>query len=245
MFRNPIALALFSCPSKRLSAGLLLRKQQRSRCSSFQLAPSLQSLTERSEPSQAVLETQRWLNQVVIGLNLCPFADVPNRDNEIRFVVEESSDENCILESLDRELKHSAKSGETTLVICPNLYPHSFEGYLRVSDGLELDSPELAGIVQVANFHPLFLFAGEDEDDISHWTNRSPFPTFHILQEHEVEIAVRKLKGNHSKVWQTNIDLLKHLENTAGEQALTEFIQSGDNQALLMAEYNGWIRAAS
>src|SRR4051812_47398368 len=48
----------------------------------------------------------------------------------------------------------------------------------------------LEGVVQVAHFHPRFVFADSDEDDIGNCTNRSPHPVLHLLREESVDRAV-------------------------------------------------------
>jgi Uncharacterized protein conserved in bacteria len=45
-------------------------------------------------------------------------------------------------------------------------------------------------VLQVASFHPRYRFAGTDPDDIGNSTNRSPYPTLHLLREDSVERAV-------------------------------------------------------
>ena len=42
---------------------------------------------------------------------------------------------------------------------------------------------ELEGVLQVASFHPDYRFADSDPDDIENHSNRSPFPTLHLLRE--------------------------------------------------------------
>ena len=49
---------------------------------------------------------------------------------------------------------------------------------------------ELEGVLQVASFHPQYQFAGTSFEDIGNYTNRSPFPTLHLLREDSVSRAV-------------------------------------------------------
>ena len=46
-----------------------------------------------------------------------------------------------------------------------------------------LDAAGLEGLVQLASFHPDYLFAGEPEDAASHYSNRAPYPLIHLLRE--------------------------------------------------------------
>src|SRR3546814_11497511 len=41
-----------------------------------------------------------------------------------------------------------------------------------------------------SSFHPQYRFAGSSEDDIANFTNRSPWPTLHLLREDSVTRAV-------------------------------------------------------
>jgi hypothetical protein len=72
-----------------------------------------------------------------------------------------------------------------------------------------MENLNLHGIVQLAPFHPQFVFEGSAPDGIDNYTNRSPYPMFHILREDEVSRAVDKLDGDAGKVWRRNIDLLE------------------------------------
>ena len=70
---------------------------------------------------------------------------------------------------------------------------------------------ELEGVIQVANFHPAFLFEGEAQDDPSHFTNRAPYPTLHLLREDSVERAVASDAGDAEKIVERNIATLREL----------------------------------
>ena len=48
----------------------------------------------------------------------------------------------------------------------------------------------LEGVLQVASFHPQYCFADVEPDDIGNATNRSPYPTLHLLREASIERAV-------------------------------------------------------
>ena len=64
-----------------------------------------------------------------------------------------------------------------------------YNDFLDSADGL-VESMELDGVLQVASFHPHYQFAGSEPDDISNYTNRSPYPTLHLLREDSVARAV-------------------------------------------------------
>jgi hypothetical protein len=64
-----------------------------------------------------------------------------------------------------------------------------FNDFLNVADEVLLEH-ELEGVVQIAPFHPDFMFDGEPEGDMSHFTNRSPYPTLHLIREESLGKAI-------------------------------------------------------
>ena len=48
----------------------------------------------------------------------------------------------------------------------------------------------LEGEIQIASFHPQYRFADAAPDDIGNSTNRSPYPTLHLLREASITRAV-------------------------------------------------------
>ena len=140
--------------------------------------------------------TRRWLQEVVIGLNLCPFAAAPARARRIRFTVSRAADEGELLAELEREILHlhscPATTLETTLVIVPSLLQDflDFNDFLDPVDAL-LQRRSWRGIYQIASFHPDYCFAGSAPADAGNLTNRSPYPMLHILREASVERALQ------------------------------------------------------
>eukprot|EP00559_Dactyliosolen_fragilissimus_P009744 CAMPEP_0184873442 /NCGR_PEP_ID=MMETSP0580-20130426/41846_1 /TAXON_ID=1118495 /ORGANISM="Dactyliosolen fragilissimus" /LENGTH=193 /DNA_ID=CAMNT_0027376349 /DNA_START=478 /DNA_END=1059 /DNA_ORIENTATION=+ len=170
-----------------------------------------------------------WIKKVVIGLNLCPFADKPMQQSKIRTSVERGDNvEKIIASVLISSLEVENQIGTTGVVICPDLYVDNFLKYLDVVAELEevLTEYDLDGHVQIAPFHPLFQFQGSEKDGVENLTNRSPYPMFHILRENDVSIAVDKIGGNASKIWKRNVKLLEVLEEEIGRER-TEFVMTG------------------
>jgi hypothetical protein len=165
---------------------------------------------------EAVLAaTRRWLEEAIIGLNLCPFAKSVYVKNQVRLVVSRARHLDAFLDDLDRELEllknTPSDEVETTLLIHPSLFPDFlvFNDFLNVVDDVLLEH-ELEGVVQVAPFHPDFLFEGESEGDMSHFTNRSPFPTLHLIREEGLEKAIASY-GDTDVIFERNIDVLRKL----------------------------------
>ena len=169
-------------------------------------------------------KTLHWLKQVVIGLNLCPFADHPYRQQQIRIQVVPGNDTTVVLEHVLEELFYRRDHAPgTTLVICPDLFPNQFVEFWNVANFIDTtlipENDGLTGQIQVAPFHPLFVFEGSNETSSDNYTNRAPYPIFHILREDEVSRAVDQLNGNAATVWRRNVDLLEtlHRELTSDE----------------------------
>lgn len=145
--------------------------------------------------ARAIDDTRHWLLQAVVGLNLCPFAKSVVVKDLVRYVVCLSSDPQDVLALLRDELQHLAHAApdslDTTLLIAPHLWPDfvDFNDFLNDADAV-LDDLDLVGVLQVADFHPRYQFAGEAEDDMSHFTNRAPYPTLHLLRESSIDQAV-------------------------------------------------------
>ncbi|WP_343203894.1 DUF1415 domain-containing protein [Luteimonas sp. MC1782] len=140
-------------------------------------------------------DTSRWLERAVIGLNLCPFAKAVVTKGQVRMVLSEARDAASLLETLGVELLHlrdtPVEATDTTLIV----HPHVLGDFLDYNDFLEhadalVGELELEGVLQVASFHPQYQFAGSAPDDIANFTNRSPWPTLHLLREDSVSRAV-------------------------------------------------------
>lgn len=161
-------------------------------------------------PTETIIqEVDHWLNQVVIGLNLCPFAAKPQRNQQIKIYVSEARDEEALLRDIyDQLLELDTKEPqelETTLVIVPNLL-HDFVDYNFYIDWVEalIRQQDWEGVFQVATFHPDYCFAGTDPEDDENLTNRSPYPIFHLIREESME-KVLKHYPNPEAIPETNI----------------------------------------
>ena len=140
-------------------------------------------------------DTRRWIERAVIGLNLCPFAKAVYVKEQVRLVLSDASTPEALLEELAEELLRlrdtPAEQIDTTLIV----HPFVLEDFLDYNDFLDnadaaVDALDLQGILQVASFHPQYQFAGAAADDVGNCTNRSPWPTLHLLREDSVERAV-------------------------------------------------------
>ena len=143
----------------------------------------------------AIEDTQKWLMEAVIGLNLCPFAKAVVVKDRVRYRVCLSSATDDVLLVLADELQFLASEDasmvNTTLLIAPYALPVflDFNEFLGECVAL-LESQGLVGELQVADFHPNYQFAGEAPDAMGHFTNRAPYPTLHLLRESSLDEAV-------------------------------------------------------
>ena len=178
-------------------------------------------------PSDADVEaiTKRWITRAVIGLNLCPFAERPLRTKELSFHTIRGDNPEHIIEAVTEQLLLKKDEKGTSLVICPE-FPDDFEEYMALVQFIETRVMvyfDLVGHVQIAPFHPNFTFDSADEN-IDVFTNRSPYPMFHVLRESEVGAAVTKLCGDPGKVWRRNKRLLEIMEEKLGRSRVVQFL---------------------
>ncbi len=166
--------------------------------------------------SQIIEQTRQWVENVVVGQNLCPFAAPVVRKETIRYALCGAQDNAVIvaefLTELDRLQQAEETALSTTLLIIPAL--EDFYQYLDVLNVMQkkLKRAGLEGVFQLASFHPDYLFAGVPEDDRSHWTNRAPYATVHIIREGEMSRALAHYK-NPEQIPERNMQRLRDMSD--------------------------------
>ncbi|HZE92653.1 MAG TPA: DUF1415 domain-containing protein [Rhizobacter sp.] len=171
---------------------------------------------------RVIAETQAWVSRAVVGLNLCPFARAVQVKNQIRYVVCHATDADELLSLLGDELQRLAEADpaeiETTLLIHPQVLTDfaDFNDFLEAADAA-VEQRGCEGVLQVASFHPHYQFAGTAADDVTNATNRSPYPTLHLLREESVERAVQAFPEAEA-IYDQNIRTMEKL----GPQAWAE-----------------------
>ena len=100
----------------------------------------------------------------------------------------------------------------------PQQFPEflDFFFFLNEADAL-LKRMALEGEIQIASFHPEFEFAGNDADDIANYTNRSPYPTLHLLREASLDRAVAAFPDA-ADIYERNIETLEKLGHAGWEK---------------------------
>ncbi len=162
-----------------------------------------------------IAETQIWLERAVIGLNLCPFAKAVHGKGQIRWVLSEATEPVALLKQLVQELQGLAQADadevDTTLIVHPQVLQDFFDfnDFLGVAEDTLADLG-LEGVLQIASFHPHFQFADARADDVGNATNRSPYPTLHLLREDSIDRAVAAFPAAEA-IYERNIETMQQL----------------------------------
>jgi len=141
------------------------------------------------DEKQATVEinaTKQWLDEIIIGLNFCPFAKKEFVNNTIYYHQSMTEQVKPALKELIAQCHYLQQHDEieTTLIIYSEGF-RSFERYLDLVDYANdlLIESGFEGTFQLASMHPEYCFADDDFDAASNYTNRSPYPMIHIIRE--------------------------------------------------------------
>ncbi len=168
-----------------------------------------------SQADAVVRDTRHWLQAAVIGLNLCPFAKAVQVKGQVHYAVSAASQPREVLHDLVAELDALVALDpavrETTLLMVPHCLGDfmEFNDFLGQAERL-IRKRRLEGVIQLASFHPDYLFAGSDPGDMANYTNRAPYPTLHLLREASIERAVEAF-GQTETIYEANIERLRGL----------------------------------
>lgn len=167
-----------------------------------------------SNTSEDIIQSvKNWVEKMVVGLNLCPFAKRELVKNRVRFQLSDATSKEQLLQHLKDEiiLLDEDESIETTLLIHPDVLKNfaDYNQFLEICDRLLVDL-DRDGIFQVASFHPDYQFAGTQPGDVENYTNRAPYPILHLLREDSLEIAIDNYP-NSDKIPDNNIALLEKM----------------------------------
>jgi hypothetical protein len=183
-------------------------------------------MSTTSPRGDAIAATRRWLERAVIGLNLCPFAKAVHLKQQIRWVESAATNPETLRDELLRELEllrdTPTEQVETTLLIHPQVLGDfdDYNDFLDVADAA-LVQLGLEGELQIASFHPDYRFAGTEPDDIENHSNRSPFPTLHLLRESSIERAVAAFPDA-ADIYERNIETLQRLGHAGWRRLWTD-----------------------
>ena len=146
-------------------------------------------------PDSVIKRVDDWLVNVVIGLNLCPFAKKPYKQKQIHLEICDASSEQDLLTALEQHISWLEKTDEAKVETSILILTQSLDDFYDYNDFLDLadaliDQNQWRGIFQIASFHPDYQFGGTQPDDQENLTNRSPYPLLHILRETSLDKAV-------------------------------------------------------
>ncbi|MEP0356207.1 DUF1415 domain-containing protein [Paraglaciecola sp.] len=151
-------------------------------------------ITITDHQKQIITSVKKWINDVVIGLNFCPFAKKEVSRDTIRYYVSDDINEKSALDIVINELANLDNSDkiQTTLIIFSKGFS-DFETYLDLVDRANqlIEQGGYSGLYQLATFHPEYYFDGEDVNDAANYTNRSPYPILHLLREASLEQVLK------------------------------------------------------
>lgn len=179
-------------------------------------------MNEEQKCDPDILKTQQWLDEIIIGLNFCPFAKKEFVNNTIHYQLCDAKKVDSALEILAKQFKKLVNEPEveTTLIIYNEGFK-SFENYLELLDYANdlLIDLGYEGVFQLASFHPDYYFEGEAFDAASNYTNRSPLPTLHLIRE-ESMAKVLSVYKNPELIPEHNITLAETKGANFFEQVL-------------------------
>jgi uncharacterized protein len=163
------------------------------------------------DQEKIIQQTKKWITDVVIACNFCPFAAREIKRNSVHYQVEYGTTLQAALQAFARECIRLDEDAaiETTLLIFPGAF-QSFEDYLDLVELAEkfLKKEGYEGTYQVASFHPLYRFAGSPAEDAANYTNRSLYPMLHLLREESIEKALAHYAAP-EQIPENNIDFAR------------------------------------
>ena len=176
----------------------------------------------KQSDEKVIAATRNWLEKAVIGLNLCPFARAVYAGGRIRYAVSAATTPEALLEALADELQRLAATDEAETETALLIHPQVLGDFLDYNDFLEIADALVAelgyeGVLQVASFHPQYQFADTAPDDITNCTNRSPYPTLHLLRESSIGRAVAAHPDT-ERIYRDNIETLRRLGREGWER---------------------------
>ncbi len=172
-----------------------------------------------------IARTRAWVNRAVIGLNLCPFAKGPQSKGQVRYVVCPATDPEGLLVVLREELRRLAEASSDRVETALLIHPYVLNDFADYNDFLDVAEAavqelDLEGVLQVASFHPQYQFSGSAPGDPGNATNRSPYPTLHLIREESIDRAVEAFPDA-AAIFDDNIATMERL-GASGWAALVE-----------------------
>lgn len=162
-----------------------------------------------------VKNTRLWLEQMVVGLNLCPFSSSVIARDQVYYAICDATTDAQLKQFYVNELQRLLETNESEVATSLLMFTQGLEkfgDYLALLDWFQqlLEKAELTEHVQLASFHPQYQFEGVAADDLSHFTNRSPYPTIHLLRQDQMTKVLAHVLDP-EKIYIDNIKKLNEL----------------------------------
>jgi hypothetical protein len=178
-----------------------------------------------------IIPVKKWLEQLVIGLNLCPFAKQVYINEKIHFAVSLATTEEGLLMDLHNELQRLEhdENSETSLLIHPYVLTnfYDYNDFLDSANNLIIDL-DLEGNYQIASFHPDYQFANTQINDAENYTNRSPYPLLHIIREKSLEHAIANYP-HPELIPERNITLMNKMGHVKLQTLFQSYFEDNNN----------------
>ena len=211
---------------------------------------SLSSLRDTSSKDPVIEATSLWVQRVVIANELCPWvAGVFNQgllksvayysnislsdEDNYRMVHDYVIDEALALSQSNSNNTNNNSNDSTvytsTLVILPNVT--KFNTYLQLVEQIEetLYILKLDTILQIATFHPNYIFDNTTKNDVTNYTNRSPYPIIHYLLVAQVTKAVESYDGKTDIIYENNMNNMNKIGIQQMRQTLKDIMTDSQN----------------
>ena len=205
-------------------AGILLRKY----------TGNSETLGKKVHLDAMIKATKMWIHSVVVGFRLCPWAGKHVNNVQIRIVADYSIQhaspnesevlfEECI--KIATDFANSQQKDLSEFILLPQL--HCFIDYLEFSETFNelLEYSQLDSRIQVATFHPEYQFDGTEANDPENWTNRSPFPTLHLLKVADVSEAIESYEGSTDEIWKKNVRTIRAQGNEKMQSVMDNILK--------------------
>lgn len=168
------------------------------------------------EPDPTItLATKLWIERVVVAYGLCPWAAGVYINNRLKILPIDSGlsrtqlKQAILLEA--RRLILGKSHYESILIVLPQIT--GFRQFLEFVNSMEtlLKQKKFDLAIQLATFHPDYVFDRTHPNDPENYTNRSPYPIVHILRVDDVTSAIDSYHGSTDDIWKRNIATMNSL----------------------------------
>ncbi|MDX2303558.1 MAG: DUF1415 family protein [Microscillaceae bacterium] len=154
------------------------------------------NMLTQAQKEDTLKTTQKWLETIIIGLNLCPFAKAPFQKGQVHFEIAEANTMKGFVEAFIKEVQRldTQPSIETTLMIVPTLGNiEHFQSFMQFCEETIIIN-HWGSKYQIVSFHPLQRLQGFASDSPRNLISIAPYPIVHILRVASVETLGKNLK---------------------------------------------------